>query len=368
MDNTVLREIVENSPDGIGICDPDGYFIFLNQKHCKIHGYNNMSELIGSSWEVLYDAPEVDKIKKTAFPKLEQDGSWSDVLPARRKDGSRFLERVSLSTISHGRILCICGVVTESQLVASGVSENIRQREMLMDKKTQLFSLASHELRNLISGTLVSAEMIDDHSVEVDPRERNEIAAQLTNQLRQTTQVLDRFLTLGRHFAGVLEFKPERVNLRELLLIWEDSGWWNLDTEGNRVVTTIAKSVNVTAQIDKFLLQHALINLLTNSLKYSYPDTEVGLFVQVVDSCAKFIIEDKGPGFSGEVESPFNPFNRLSSSHENNTSGTGLGLFLVRECARIHQGTIQIDTSYKLGARIEMFIPIGGRSQKQPLP
>jgi PAS domain S-box-containing protein len=67
---------MENSIDGIAILDVNGKYVFLNQAHAKIYGYDSPEELIGKSWRTLYDETVVDDFEKHHMPMLYATGSW----------------------------------------------------------------------------------------------------------------------------------------------------------------------------------------------------------------------------------------------------------------------------------------------------
>ena len=70
--NTLISAI-ESSVDGMAILDTKGRFVFMNDVHAHIYGYGSGKELLGKTWEVLYEEDEIEIIKRDFFPKAS---SW----------------------------------------------------------------------------------------------------------------------------------------------------------------------------------------------------------------------------------------------------------------------------------------------------
>ncbi|MHC5597008.1 MAG: PAS domain S-box protein [Nostoc sp.] len=67
---------IEAATDGIGICDENGLYLYLNNAHAKIFGYSNTTELLGKSWQELYDQEEIKWFEKNVFPAVMEQGYW----------------------------------------------------------------------------------------------------------------------------------------------------------------------------------------------------------------------------------------------------------------------------------------------------
>ena len=111
--SSVLRVAMEESHEGIAVTDAEGNYLYLNREHLALFGYATMDELIGKTWRVLYSAETVRQIEQEVFPELMAKGRWRGLLQAKRKDGSHFLEALSLSLLSSGGIVCNCQDVSE---------------------------------------------------------------------------------------------------------------------------------------------------------------------------------------------------------------------------------------------------------------
>ncbi len=67
---------MENSIDGMAVLDPEGRYVFLNQAHASMYGYDSPNELLGTSWRNFYDADELAQFDMRHIPILLKIGSW----------------------------------------------------------------------------------------------------------------------------------------------------------------------------------------------------------------------------------------------------------------------------------------------------
>jgi|GEM_PF-130483 len=106
-------EAMEASMDGMAILDPEGSYVYLNEAHAEIYGYDDPAALVGESWRRLYDEEEADRLEREALSALETAGEWRGEATGLRADGSRFPQEVSLTRTEDGAIVCVVRDVSE---------------------------------------------------------------------------------------------------------------------------------------------------------------------------------------------------------------------------------------------------------------
>ncbi|WP_299403791.1 PAS domain S-box protein [Acaryochloris sp. IP29b_bin.148] len=102
---------IEASDAGMAVLH-EGKYIYLNYSHLTLLGYEQQ-ELLGESWEKLYDAAEIERFKQDIFPLLAQQGRWLGEATARRKDGSTFPQEISLCALEDSTLICICRDISD---------------------------------------------------------------------------------------------------------------------------------------------------------------------------------------------------------------------------------------------------------------
>ena len=109
-----FQEAIDEAADGVAILD-DGEFVYVDRTHTAVYGFEEKGQLLGESWQVLYDDAEIERLKTEAFPALEADGHWRGRVTGRRQDGSTFPSEISLTVIDDGRLVCVVRDETERQ-------------------------------------------------------------------------------------------------------------------------------------------------------------------------------------------------------------------------------------------------------------
>lgn len=112
---TLLRRqlaAIEAAIDGIAILQGDTY-LYMNQAHLNLFGYNRPEELVGKTWRLLYSQKEIGRFEREIFPVLERSRAWQGEAIATRKDGSTFVQGVSLTLTDDGLLISVCRDISE---------------------------------------------------------------------------------------------------------------------------------------------------------------------------------------------------------------------------------------------------------------
>ncbi|NCC21722.1 MAG: PAS domain S-box protein [Alphaproteobacteria bacterium] len=99
--------------DGINIMNKDGVVTYVNNSLVSFYGYGASSELVGQSWEVLYDDIQVRWFYDEVLPLVEKEGQWHGHTKGRKKDGSSFFLDLSLTRLPGGGYVGVMRDVTE---------------------------------------------------------------------------------------------------------------------------------------------------------------------------------------------------------------------------------------------------------------
>ncbi|MGZ5545109.1 MAG: PAS domain S-box protein, partial [Limisphaerales bacterium] len=114
-DQALLQQAasVDASMDGIALHDANGTFVYMNQAHAEIYGYKDPNELIGKTWESLYEGAELRRFREEVMPIFSRIGYWRGEGIGKRKDGSLFPQELSLSRMPTGGLVCVVRDITE---------------------------------------------------------------------------------------------------------------------------------------------------------------------------------------------------------------------------------------------------------------
>jgi len=133
-------EAIETAREGISILDDDGRFVYVNEAHADLYGYEPR-ELIGEHWSLLYPDDEIPRIRETILASVESTGHWRGSSTGLRADGSTFVGEYQVTVTETGRLVCTVRDVTDQ-----------RDRESELAETTSVLRAV---LENLPEGVLV---------------------------------------------------------------------------------------------------------------------------------------------------------------------------------------------------------------------
>lgn len=131
---------IEAAIDGIGILNEKGEYIYLNQAHLEIFGYDMTTDLLGKTWHQLYYPDEISRIERDIFSVLIENGYWRGETLSKRRDGSTFAEELSLTLIEGGGLICVCRDITERKKTEASLVKRDRYLTALVEVQRQLLA------------------------------------------------------------------------------------------------------------------------------------------------------------------------------------------------------------------------------------
>ncbi|MCP1728124.1 signal transduction histidine kinase/ligand-binding sensor domain-containing protein [Natronospira proteinivora] len=216
--------------------------------------------------------------------------------------------------------------------------------------KSSFLAKLSHEIRTPVSGMLGLAGLLLRESLE--PRSRD-YAQAIQSSGQGLMAILSDILDNARLEAGRMEIHPAPF---DLVAAVEDTAALHAASAVQKavpVVTHVSRELPRRVIADEVRFRQILGNLLSNAVKF----TENGAITVEMDrydaSRLRLTVSDTGPGMSDEaVERLFQPFSQVESKRT--AEGSGLGLVICRELARLMGGDIHLDTAPGDGARFEV--------------
>ncbi|MBI5278843.1 MAG: PAS domain S-box protein [Burkholderiales bacterium] len=216
-----------------------------------------------------------------------------------------------------------------------------RERE-LSELKSRFVAVASHELRTPLAGILSSVELLDTYGNRLPDEERHELLAQVRAAVARMDAMVDQVLLASKLESGQFAFDPRPHSVPDLLV--------QLAAEMDQANPQAARiamrcdGLEDARLLDAKLVRHILVNLLSNALKYSPPDTAVECYAAAEDrDSLSFAVQDRGIGIPAQdLPRLFETFHR--GGNVGSIQGTGIGLHIVRECVELHRGRIEVES------------------------
>lgn len=230
------------------------------------------------------------------------------------------------------------------------LAEQVAVREALRDEYVQTIS---HDLRAPLTVIQGHAQMIQ-RAGEGGDLVRKSADAIVTGARRMDAMIQD-LVDATRLESGQLQLKLTPVDMRSFLLDLCER--LRGGTGGERIRVDLPESVGVV-RADVNRLERVLMNLITNALKYSHPDTQVTVALTQGRQDVVVSVSDQGPGIPPE-ELPllFQRFHRAPQTG-NHREGLGLGLYITRGLVEAHGGRIRAKSRPGQGSVFEFTIPL----------
>ncbi len=205
-----------------------------------------------------------------------------------------------------------------------------------MRQRTDMLSCVSHDLRTPL--TRIRLQIAMSH----DPYVRG-----IETDLKEMEAMIEGYLAFARSEGTE---RVASVNLSEMT----DALVKGYQRAGSTLYCHIEGQFVITGR--KNALRRCLDNLLSNAHRYG---KNVSIVVGRRHSNIEVLIDDDGPGIPEPYRKEvFRPFYRLESSRNQETGGSGLGLSIARDIARIHGGELTLDSSPQGGLRANLQIPL----------
>jgi signal transduction histidine kinase len=245
--------------------------------------------------------------------------------------------------------------ITRRKQAEEEMQKALGREKELSQLKSNFVSMVSHEFRTPLGIIQSSAELLRDFFPKMGPGEREEQLDSIARNTRRMAGMMEEILVLSRMDAGKLHFQPAALDLGAFCRRVLDEV---LSATNRRChIELLLGPMPLEAKADEQLFAHILTNLLSNAVKYSEPGTTVRFAVERDGSDAVCSIHDQGIGISEEDQQQlFKAFHR--GSNVGSRPGTGLGLLLVKRCADLHGGKLQLNSKIGEGTTVTVSLPV----------
>jgi signal transduction histidine kinase len=228
--------------------------------------------------------------------------------------------------------------------------------------KSQFLNVASHELRGPLGVISGYVSMVQDGSFGgMDAVDMRRVAPVILQKVAEMNTLVNEMLDTARLEESRLTLSLTTVDLGDVVQRAVDAVT-PLATAKHEIIYARPR-IPVAVVADPVRVAIVVTNLLQNAVKYSPGGGVVQCFVSVDDDSHKALVSvwDHGLGIA-EADMPrlFSRFGRLVTRENSNIPGTGLGLYLARELARLHGGDITVRSAPGAGSCFTLLLPLGG--------
>jgi signal transduction histidine kinase len=222
--------------------------------------------------------------------------------------------------------------------------------------KSQFVTALSHELRTplqAITGFTENLQMLD-----LSPDQRRDGLERIGLAASHILSIVDDVLDLARVEAGAMPIDTEDLDAHDVIVASLDLIQPLADRRG---VTIERSGPPVTMRADRRRLQQVVINLVSNAIRFSPPDSTIKVETGAGESGALIHVVDQGPGIPDElIARLFVPFDRLGAE-AGREGGAGLGLVLARRLTEAMGGRLELASEVGVGTHVTVTLAAAGR-------
>ncbi|TAL68576.1 MAG: response regulator [Bacteroidetes bacterium] len=387
-----FRMIVNSARDGIIFIDCSGLISFWNNASLEKFGYNNVPEEKVFFWQIV-SLPKI-KYFQEKFSEIGSKGE-SDIAGkmieflAVKKDGSTFPVEIIFYPIKIKNIWYTCCIIRDitirkeaeeemsklieelrisREMVEQNANELLLANEKLYESeenlrilnasKDRFFSILAHDLRGPFQGLLGFSHILHNDFKKMKQDEAQDIIDDLYHSAEQIYKLLDHLLLWSRIQRGVLEYKPEKCNLRNIVDLNIDLQKPLAGRKNIKLISEVKEELEIIS--DPNMINTVIRNLVSNAIKF----TSIGgkIIISVTDTKDGYMlvsVKDNGIGILEEdMQKLFKIDSYFTSPGTSDEKGTGLGLVLCKDLIEKCRGKIFVESQVDKGSTFSFKIPI----------
>ncbi len=340
-----FRSLSESSPVGIFMTDIQGQSSYTNPRYQAICGCT-FDEALGDGW-VQFIHPEEREDFAAGWSKAVSYGQeFRSEIRYVHKDG----------TIRFGRVRSAPIFSVADELIGYvGTVEDVTDSRAVETMKKEFISIVSHELRTPLTSIRGSLGLLAAGVFKNKPDAAQQMLDIATRDTERLVRLVNDILDLER-------LESQKVNLVKqwcdaaTLLEQSVKTVQALAAEGNITLSVESASIQIWADGDRII--QTLVNLVSNAIKFSPPESTVTLSVQDQADRVLFQVKDQGRGIPADkLDTIFGRFQQVDASDSRQKGGTGLGLAICKSIVQQHGGKIWVESVVGEGSSFYFTLP-----------
>jgi two-component system sensor histidine kinase MtrB len=283
-------------------------------------------------------------------------GRWAAARAVRPLDGLA----VTATRIAGGQLDTRLAATGDPDLAAivGSFNEMVDALAARIEREARFAADVTHELRSPLTTLVAAVDLVQARADQLPERVRPAVTLAVL-ELARFRRLLDDLVELARLDAGSADAARERFDLRELVT-------QALTGSGrDAALLGVAPTDPVPVCAHKRQLERALVNLFENADRHGRGLVRVT--VERTETDGVVMVDDEGPGIpAADRERVFERFARVDGGARGAQPGTGLGLSLVAETLRAHDGTAGCADAPGGGARLVVRLPLAPAEELVP--
>jgi signal transduction histidine kinase len=237
-----------------------------------------------------------------------------------------------------------CATMLENARITLELRAAYEQQKELDRLKDQFIMTASHELRTPLTAVLGYIELLKEYHLHLSPEVRADFIARAHRGCDELVLLVSNIMDASRVHMDAEHIKLETIELARAVAHVVEILEALSKRENHTLHVQIPSGVYVLA--DELRLRQILLNLISNALKYSPPESDVDISCQVAERWVTVAVRDYGLGVPREAQKHlFERFVRLDRDMNSPVRGAGLGLYISEQLVQAMGGRIWVESS-----------------------
>ncbi|MCX7876711.1 MAG: HAMP domain-containing histidine kinase [Melioribacteraceae bacterium] len=229
--------------------------------------------------------------------------------------------------------------------------------KVLNEYKNRFIGMAAHDLRNPLHNIMMYVELFKmDYESSLN-KDQIEMLDNIYYMASFMHNLVNDLLDVSNLEYGNVNLRMEKVDI-EKFFFKTISFTKNIAIKKNIRVNISFNISTKEIEIDKEKINQVVTNLLTNAIKFSYPDSEINIYINEDEQNIIIAVKDNGQGIEQfEIQLLFQPFKTTSTKSTQGEKSTGLGLYISKRIIEAHKGKIWVESKKGEGATFFFTLP-----------
>ena len=362
-----FRNMADNSPVMVWVTERDGRCVYLNRRWYEYTG-QTPEDALGFGWLRAVHPDDQQAAEATFLAANEQQKSFQLEYRLRRHDGEYrwAIDAASPRFAANGDFVGYIGSVID--IMERKLAEQQREHALTeaetaraqaveaSQAKSQFLAVMSHELRTPLNAIIGYTDLLEIGVAGPTTDQQERQLGRIKAGARHLLSLIDEILTFSRIEAGRAQLHITPVDIDELARDTITLVAPLAQEKGLRFTYSPPTQASVI-DTDEGKVRQILLNLLSNAIKFT-DSGEVHLDIVPRGGAIEIAVRDTGIGIpTKELEAIFEPFRQVSRGNTRDASGTGLGLAVSRELARLIGGDIDVRSVLGEGSVFTIRLP-----------
>jgi PAS domain S-box-containing protein len=362
----LARITLDSMVQFVGLLDAQGIVLEINKVALDAVGLK-LADVEGKPfwttfwWQV---SPEANEGIRDAIARAGKGESvrWDTSLYASPDGSTTIVIDASVTPVKdeQGKVVflaCEGRDITEKKAYEREIARQREELARLDELKTEFFANISHEFRTPLTLMLGPLEDALADTTDLSSANRERLTLAHRNAVRQF-KLVNTLLDFSRIEAGRIDSSFEPADLPQLTAglasVWRSA----IERAGLELVVDCPPLVD-PVYVDREMWEKIVLNLISNAFKFTFAGS-IEVSLRATDGRAELAVRDTGTGIAA-AEAPriFDRFHRVREARSRSFEGSGIGLSLVRDLARLHGGDVGVQSEVGRGSCFRVTVPLG---------